>query len=74
MFVKDGARARLTCMMQAGAHSTFDALVASSAPCVDTFASKTRATPSEELAAELMAFAKTKLAPYKYPRWIEFVA
>jgi acyl-coenzyme A synthetase/AMP-(fatty) acid ligase len=30
--------------------------------------------PSEELAAELMAFAKTKLAPYKYPRWIEFVA
>ncbi|HVY46860.1 MAG TPA: benzoate-CoA ligase family protein, partial [Minicystis sp.] len=25
------------------------------------------------LEAELKAFVKTKLAPYKYPRWIEFV-
>jgi len=30
--------------------------------------------PSPELAAELQAFVKGKLAPYKYPRWIEFVA
>lgn len=29
--------------------------------------------PSNELAAELKAFAKERLAPYKYPRWIEFV-
>lgn len=28
---------------------------------------------SEALASELMAFVKAKLAPYKYPRWIEFV-
>ena len=26
-----------------------------------------------ELAAELKAFVKSRLAPYKYPRWIEFV-
>jgi acyl-coenzyme A synthetase/AMP-(fatty) acid ligase len=25
-------------------------------------------------AADLQAFVKTRLAPYKYPRWIEFVA
>jgi benzoate-CoA ligase len=31
-------------------------------------------TASEELAAELKAFVKSRLAPYKYPRWIEFVA
>jgi benzoate-CoA ligase family protein len=30
--------------------------------------------PSERLAAELKAFVKAKLAPYKYPRWIEFTA
>ena len=24
--------------------------------------------------AELKAFVKDKIAPYKYPRWIEFVA
>lgn len=29
---------------------------------------------SEALADDLRAFVKTKLAPYKYPRWIEFVA
>ncbi|MHB8419077.1 MAG: benzoate-CoA ligase family protein [Myxococcales bacterium] len=29
---------------------------------------------SEALAAELKAFVKERLAPYKYPRWIEFVA
>jgi benzoate-CoA ligase len=28
---------------------------------------------SEALAAELKAFVKDRLAPYKYPRWIEFV-
>ncbi|HTV94401.1 MAG TPA: benzoate-CoA ligase family protein [Steroidobacteraceae bacterium] len=28
---------------------------------------------SEELAAELKAFVKSRLAPYKYPRWIEFL-
>ncbi len=29
---------------------------------------------SEALADELKAFVKSRLAPYKYPRWIEFVA
>jgi len=29
---------------------------------------------SEALANELKAFVKNKLAPFKYPRWIEFVA
>jgi benzoate-CoA ligase len=29
---------------------------------------------SEDLARELQTFIKTRLAPYKYPRWIEFVA
>jgi len=29
---------------------------------------------SEGLAAELQTFVKSKLAPYKYPRWIEFVS
>jgi benzoate-CoA ligase len=28
---------------------------------------------SEELAAALRAFVKDKIAPYKYPRWIDFV-
>jgi acyl-coenzyme A synthetase/AMP-(fatty) acid ligase len=28
---------------------------------------------SEALAEELRAFVKDKIAPYKYPRWIEFV-
>ncbi|GAC1343714.1 MAG: benzoate-CoA ligase family protein [Myxococcales bacterium] len=31
------------------------------------------AVPSPALAAELQAFVKTRLAAYKYPRWIEFV-
>lgn len=30
--------------------------------------------PSEDLANELKAFVKERLAPFKYPRWIEFVA
>jgi benzoate-CoA ligase len=30
-------------------------------------------TASETLAAELKAFVKSRLAPFKYPRWIEFV-
>lgn len=30
--------------------------------------------PSEALADELKAFVKGRLAPFKYPRWIEFVA
>ncbi len=29
--------------------------------------------PSEGLADELKAFVKNRLAPFKYPRWIEFV-
>ncbi|MGO9930842.1 MAG: benzoate-CoA ligase family protein [Steroidobacteraceae bacterium] len=29
---------------------------------------------SEALADELKAFVKSRLAPYKYPRWIEFIA
>jgi benzoate-CoA ligase len=29
--------------------------------------------PSDSLRAELQAHVKTKLAPYKYPRWVEFV-
>jgi benzoate-CoA ligase len=29
--------------------------------------------PSEELANELKAFVKERVAPFKYPRWIEFV-
>ena len=29
---------------------------------------------SETLAEELKSFVKSRLAPYKYPRWIEFVA
>ena len=29
---------------------------------------------SEAMADELKAFVKNKLAPFKYPRWIEFVA
>jgi len=30
-------------------------------------------TPSPTLEADLKAFVKDKIAPYKYPRWIEFV-
>ncbi len=30
-------------------------------------------TPSEELTEELQAFVRERLAPYKYPRWIEFI-
>ena len=29
--------------------------------------------PSEALAEELKAFVKGRIAPYKYPRWIQFV-
>jgi benzoate-CoA ligase len=29
---------------------------------------------SDELSSELKSFVKSRLAPYKYPRWIEFVA
>jgi benzoate-CoA ligase len=28
---------------------------------------------SAALASELTAFVKNRIAPYKYPRWIEFV-
>jgi len=31
-------------------------------------------TPDSELALELQRFARTRLAEYKRPRWIEFVA
>jgi benzoate-CoA ligase len=30
--------------------------------------------PSPQLATELQEFVRNKIAPYKYPRWIEFVA
>ncbi len=30
-------------------------------------------TPSDELAKEIQDFVKKTIAPYKYPRWIEFV-
>ncbi len=30
--------------------------------------------PSDALATELKAFVKGRLAPFKYPRWVEFVA
>jgi benzoate-CoA ligase len=29
--------------------------------------------PSTELEGEIKTFVKDKIAPYKYPRWIEFV-
>jgi benzoate-CoA ligase len=29
--------------------------------------------PSHELRTELQTHVKNKLAPYKYPRWVEFV-
>jgi benzoate-CoA ligase len=29
---------------------------------------------STQLTTELQDFVKTKIAPYKYPRWIEFIA
>jgi len=35
---------------------------------------KGEAQASPALADELKAFVKDKIAPYKYPRWIEFVA
>jgi benzoate-CoA ligase len=35
---------------------------------------KEPATDAAGLAEELKAFVKDKIAPYKYPRWIEFVA
>ncbi len=34
---------------------------------------KTNIKPSSELASELQGFVKQRLAPYKYPRWIDFV-
>jgi benzoate-CoA ligase family protein len=35
---------------------------------------KERALASADLSEELKAFVKSRLAPYKYPRWIEFAA
>src|SRR5262249_29115978 len=34
---------------------------------------KDPATGNDKLADELKAFVKDKIAPYKYPRWIDFV-
>jgi acyl-coenzyme A synthetase/AMP-(fatty) acid ligase len=34
---------------------------------------KERALASQALAEELKGFVKSRLAPYKYPRWIDFV-
>jgi benzoate-CoA ligase len=28
---------------------------------------------SQQLAAEIQAYVKSTIAPYKYPRWVEFV-
>jgi benzoate-CoA ligase family protein len=30
--------------------------------------------PSADLASEIQSFTKTRIAPYKYPRWIQFVS
>jgi benzoate-CoA ligase family protein len=35
---------------------------------------KDGAGPSDALAVELQDFVKSRIAPYKYPRWVEFVA
>ena len=35
---------------------------------------KQAASGSDALTAELMTLCKKTLAPYKYPRWIEYVA
>ena len=35
---------------------------------------KDTTTGTSGLADELKAFVKDKIAPYKYPRWIEFVS
>lgn len=35
---------------------------------------RTDVAQTPELAAELQLYVKSRLAPYKYPRWIEFVA
>ena len=35
---------------------------------------KEPASGGDTLADELKAFVKDKIAPYKYPRWIDFVA
>ncbi len=40
-------------------------------PCAFVVLKDGRA-PSPELAVELQTFVKARLAPYKYPRWIEF--
>jgi benzoate-CoA ligase len=34
---------------------------------------KPEVKPTPELAEELKAFVKGKLAPHKYPRWLEFL-
>jgi benzoate-CoA ligase len=34
---------------------------------------KTEFKPSDELRTQLQSYVKSRLAPYKYPRWIEFV-
>ena len=34
---------------------------------------KQRSLASAALAEELQAFVKNRIAPYKYPRWIDFV-
>ena len=31
-------------------------------------------TPGDDLGKELQKFVKDRLAPYKYPRWVEFTA
>jgi acyl-coenzyme A synthetase/AMP-(fatty) acid ligase len=40
---------------------------------VRTGSGSDRLDPTAELIEELQTFVKSQLAPYKYPRWIEFV-
>lgn len=51
------------------AHADTDELVKPKAYVV----LKAEFTPGEALVGELQMFVKDRLAPYKYPRWIEFV-
>jgi len=35
---------------------------------------RTDAAPTDQTARDIQAFVKSRIAPYKYPRWIEFVS
>ena len=40
----------------------------------DVIVLKDGSQPTEECAEQLRAFVKETIAPFKYPRWIEFVS